>query len=120
MCKTKGDHLQKWVFVSLAIAAFLLAVFAPLVSAEEKSDGQSGWEFQVSPHIWFLSLDGDVTVKGQESDADMSFSDIWDELNIAGMITFEGRKDHGKKDAGCNHRHFCRRSVHLSRHHARN
>lgn len=85
--------MQKLVFASLAIAALLLAAFTLPVSAEEKSDGQSGWEFQVSPHIWFLSLDGDVTVKGQESNADMSFSDIWDELNIAGMIAFEGRKD---------------------------
>jgi hypothetical protein len=42
--------------------------------------------------MWFLSLDGDVTVKGEESDLDMSFSDIWDELNIAAMLTFDARK----------------------------
>ena len=42
--------------------------------------------------MWFLSLDGDVTVKGQESDLDLDFSDIWDELNIAGMLTFDARK----------------------------
>jgi hypothetical protein len=42
--------------------------------------------------MWFLSLDGDVTVKGRESDLDFDFSDIWDELNIAGMLTFDARK----------------------------
>ena len=42
--------------------------------------------------MWFLSLGRDVTVKGQESDLDLSFSDIWDELNIAGMLTFDARK----------------------------
>jgi hypothetical protein len=71
----------------------MLTVFAPAVSAEEKANEQSDWEFQVSPYMWFLSLDGDITVKGQKSDEDISFSDIWDELNIAGMIAFEGRKD---------------------------
>lgn len=40
--------------------------------------------------MWFLSLKGDVTVKGQEADLDFDFSDIFDELNMAGMAAFEG------------------------------
>jgi hypothetical protein len=39
-----------------------------------------------------VALNGDVTVKGQESDPDLSFNDIWDELNIAAMLTFDARK----------------------------
>jgi hypothetical protein len=38
-------------------------------------------------------MDGNVTAKGQKSDVDTDFSDIWDELNIAGMVTFDARKD---------------------------
>jgi len=29
----------------------------------------------------------------EESELDLGFSDIWDELNIAGMLTFDARKD---------------------------
>ena len=59
---------------------------------EELSDEQSGWDFHVAPYFWFLSVDGDVTVKGQESDVDVGFDKIWDELNIAAMLEFEARK----------------------------
>ena len=76
-------------FFILTITAIMLSVSVPSVSAEEKPDADSGWEFQVAPYMWFLSLDGDVTVKGQKSDLDFDFSDIWDELNIAGMLTFD-------------------------------
>ena len=88
------DSVQRQgkVLVILFIVALILASFAPLVSAEEKANEQSDWEFQVAPYMWFVSMDGDVTVKGQKSGVDTSFSDIWDELNIAGMIAFDGRK----------------------------
>ena len=76
----------------MAIAAILVALNIPAVSAEEKPVENSGWEFQVAPYMWFLSASGDVTVKGQKSDLDLSFNDIWDELNIAAMLAFEGRK----------------------------
>jgi hypothetical protein len=83
---------QKKVFAILLIVALMLALFAPVVSAEEKADAQDGWEFQVAPYLWGIALNGDVTVKGQKSDVDASFSDIWDELNFGGMLAFEGRK----------------------------
>ena len=77
----------------LVIIALILGPLTSAMAAEEKADEESGWEFQGGPYMWFLSMDGSVTVKGQKSDADLSFSDIWDELNIAGMVEFEGRKD---------------------------
>jgi hypothetical protein len=44
-------------------------------------------------------MDGNVTAKGQKSDVDTDFSDIWDELNIAGMVTFDARKDNWASSA---------------------
>ena len=66
----------------LVIIALILGPLTPAMAAEEKADEESGWEFQVAPYMWFLSMDGSVTVKGQKSNEDISFSDIWDELNI--------------------------------------
>ena len=34
---------------------------------------QTGWEFRVTPYAWAPSVNGDVTVRGQTADIDMSF-----------------------------------------------
>jgi len=76
------------LLVILAVAVLLLAAFTPAVFAEEKSDGQSTWEFYVAPYVWTLSADGNVTVKGIKADVDVPFSDIRDQLNIAAMVEY--------------------------------
>jgi len=73
------------------IVAFILAAFTPSVTAEEKP-AESAWQFTVAPYLWAISMDGNVTVKGLEADLDLSFSDIWDELNFAFMMEYEARK----------------------------
>jgi len=83
---------QRRILFILVIAAFIFNPFAAAVAAEEKPDAQSGWEFQVAPYLWALAMNGDATVKGQEADVDVSFSDIWYELNIAFMLEYEARK----------------------------
>ena len=79
------------VFVLSVLVAFVLAVLASPVAAEEKP-AESAWQFQVAPYLWAISMDGKVTVKGLEADVDLSFSDIWDELNFALMLAYEARK----------------------------
>lgn len=84
--------IQKWVLIVFLTMVLMFSVFAPAVPAEEQSNKENEWEFNVAPYLWFLSLSGDVTVKGQESDVDIGFEDIWDELNIAAMLVFDARK----------------------------
>lgn len=38
----------------------------------------SGWQFRVTPYAWAPSVNGDVTVRGQQADIDMSFWDLFD------------------------------------------
>jgi hypothetical protein len=83
---------QGRILLTLVIVAFLFSPFAPTAAAEEKSDAQSGWEFQVASYLWAIAMNGDATVKGQKADVDVSFSDIWDELNFALMLEYEARK----------------------------
>lgn len=83
---------QGRLMLILVIVAFIFSPFAPAAAAEEKPDEQSGWEFQVAPYLWAIALNGNATVKGQEADVDVSFSDIWDELNLALMMEYEARK----------------------------
>jgi hypothetical protein len=42
------------------------------------SPGPSGWQFRVTPYAWAPSVNGDVTVRGQTVDIDMSFWDLFD------------------------------------------
>ena len=39
---------------------------------------QSGWEFRVTPYAWAPSVNGDVTVRGQTAEIDMSFWELFD------------------------------------------
>lgn len=57
------------------------------------NDPVSGdWQFQVTPYIWALSAEGDITVKGQEADFDLSFRDIVEDLNYGLMLQGDVRK----------------------------
>lgn len=38
----------------------------------------SGWQFRFTPYAWAPSVNGDVTVRGQTVDIDMSFWDLFD------------------------------------------
>jgi len=89
--KPYGLMRQEKFLVVVVIVAFMLAGFAPSVTAEEKP-AESAWEFQVTPYLWAISMDGNVTVKGLEADVDLSFHDIWDELNFGFMLAYEARK----------------------------
>jgi hypothetical protein len=91
-CNSSKFQKQGCSILIIPIAGLMLAACVPAVFAEEKPDESSGWHFQVAPYLWMVALNGDVTVKGQESDPDLSFSDIWDELNIAATLTFDARK----------------------------
>ena len=92
MYQKSSDLLrQEKILVLLVIVAFILAAFAPSVTAEEKP-AESNWEFHVAPYLWAISMNGNATLKGLEADVDLSFSDIWDELNFAFMVEYEARK----------------------------
>ena len=38
----------------------------------------NGWQFRVTPYAWAPSVNGNVTVRGQTADIDMSFWDLFD------------------------------------------
>ncbi len=93
------DEMNVKEFGIAGRVALLLVFFVALVAvtpaslpAQEQADEDSEWRYSVTVYGWLLALDGDVTVKGIKSDLDVSFSEIWDELNIAGFTEFEAWK----------------------------
>jgi hypothetical protein len=75
--------------LALALGLIGLLTVGPAAAGSPVSDEL---EVTAAPYMWFLSLDGNATVKGQKGDVDVGFSDIWDNLNVGGMFEGEVRK----------------------------
>jgi hypothetical protein len=76
--------------VVAALFAVLLFCQSP-ASAQQRAEG---WQFEMTPYIWFSGISGDVTLPsgtGESFDAD--FGDIFDTLKFSAMGLFEARRD---------------------------
>jgi hypothetical protein len=61
-------------------------------SAFADDGGDDNWKWTIVPYAWMAGIDGDVTILGQKADVDIGFSDIWDNLDFAGMLQLEVQK----------------------------
>ncbi len=76
--------------LATGIIMVVIGLVCPMAYGEE-SNSNSDWEFNLAPmYLWAVSIDGDQTVKGTKVDLDISFSDIFDDLNGALTFHFEG------------------------------
>jgi hypothetical protein len=66
-CNSSKFQKQGCSILIIPIAGLMLAACVPAVFAEEKPDESSGWHFRAAPYLWMVALNGDVTVKGQET-----------------------------------------------------
>ena len=76
----------------LAVGIIILGIglVCPMAYGEE-SNSNGNWDFSLAPmYLWAVSIDGDQTVKGVDVDLDVPFSDIFDNLNGALTVHFEG------------------------------
>ena len=59
----------------------------------QESNSNDNWQFSLAPmYLWAVSISGDQTVKGIDVDLDVSFGDIFNNLNGALIFHFEGLK----------------------------
>ena len=76
--------------LAAGMVVLVIGLICPLAYAEE-SKKNSDWAFSLAPmYLWAVSIDGDQTVKGNDVDLDVPFSDIFDSLNGALTFHFEG------------------------------
>ena len=81
--------IPKSLIALLSAAVVTLAV--PQAAAQS---GSNGWEFSIAPYLVAAGMDGSITVKGIETDVDVPFSDIIDNLDFAAMVHFDMRNEH--------------------------
>ena len=53
------------------------------------AESPSSWSFLITPYLWAIGIDGSMTVRGNEGDLDMDFSDILGVTNFALMLRGE-------------------------------
>ena len=81
---------------AVAVALVLgLALTAPAWSQEgPRTALDDEWHFAITPYFWATGLDGTVSMKGLvEVPVKVSFSDVWDNLDIGILGRFEGRRN---------------------------
>jgi opacity protein-like surface antigen len=85
---------------SLLVAFGVLVIVSSILI--EKSFAQTpptslspfeNWQFRAGAYVFALSVDGDAGIGNIDSDIDVSFGDILDNLDIGGMGFFAGRNE---------------------------
>lgn len=74
------------------VPCLLLAHFAAPVGAEEGADAAPAWQFSFAPYFWAAGLEGTLEAERVSADIDVSFSDIWDALDIGVLSQLEARR----------------------------
>lgn len=61
--------------------------------AEQSSTSGDDWSFNISPYVWAASLEGSIAPfpRAPTADVDVSFNDIFQHLDLAGMVFAEVR-----------------------------
>jgi hypothetical protein len=78
--------------LTLVLCLIALVFAGTAVQAQSTSSGDSKWEFIVTPYLWMVGIDGDVTTKGIKADADVKFGDIIKDLDFGGEVHVEAWK----------------------------
>ena len=63
-----------------------------LIASQAWGEDQ-GWKYALTPYLWMVGVDADLEVGGVATSADVSFSDIWDDLDIGGLLFFSASKN---------------------------
>jgi hypothetical protein len=79
--------------LTLAMLVLLTGTAPAAVQSTDAADTGDRWLVRVAPYLWATSLDGNATVKGIKSDVDVSFSDILEDLSLAGMLLADVQKN---------------------------
>ena len=69
--------------VALGVAALVLIAGGSVASAQTISTPKDeGWQFLVVPYLLATAMKGNVTVRGETGDVDLTFSDLFDKVDL--------------------------------------
>lgn len=76
--------MTKWF--AAVLAAIVVAGSGVSAQAATAAAGAGDWQFEVTPYIWALGLDGNISVNNKDADFDRSFSDLADDLSWGASV----------------------------------
>jgi hypothetical protein len=73
---------------------FAIALLAATTPAAAQDTGSEGWQFALSPYLWTAGISGRASVLAAipPVQVSQSFSDIFQNLDLAGMVQLQARK----------------------------
>ncbi len=83
---TGSPSRLKWIFI-LYLILFSISTVAQTDPEKNK------WEFAVAPYLLFPNMSGEITVNGILVDASANAKDIFDNLELGGMLYLEATSD---------------------------
>jgi hypothetical protein len=77
----------------MLLAVFAVGLWSSWAYGEEAVGSADNWQLSVTPYMWFSEVTGHVISGGNRIPVDISFSDIWDALDCAGLVHVEAAKE---------------------------
>ena len=84
-----GTKNNKFNFFLLVLSTALLVFSALPLYAQEDLAKEKKWNFIAAPYLLFPNMSGEITVNGLPADASASAEDIFNNLDLGGMLYFE-------------------------------
>jgi hypothetical protein len=78
---------------SLVAASFATLAVGPLAAQQAAAPAPKGWENTVTLYGWGAAMSGWTTIGPVSAAVDVSFSEIWDNLKMGGMLNYQGRSE---------------------------
>jgi hypothetical protein len=89
--------VKRSVVAFLAVCSMLIGSMAyaqttpPAETKPAATDG-SAWQFNVTPYAWLIAMDTKTIVRDRSVESNVPFSEIFQNLDVAGQVHFEARK----------------------------
>jgi hypothetical protein len=74
------------------IGSMAYAQTTPSAETKPASTDGSTWEFHLIPYAWLIAMDTKATVHNYTAESKINFSDILQNINLAGQLHFEAQK----------------------------
>ena len=68
------------------LAAVMVAGAGVSAQAATAAAGAGDWQFEVTPYVWAMGLDGNISVNNKDANFDRSFSDLVDQVDWAASV----------------------------------
>jgi hypothetical protein len=79
-----------------ALSTLLVPFIAAQAGASFAPNEEPEWSFTLTPYAWLLGFDGKARIPGlPEIEMKSSFKEILEDLDVGGMVAFEGRRGKG-------------------------